>query len=92
MTSFQFEKRWYAVTSKEYQRLLRLVRQKESTVIDSYGATSKEEFFAVSTECFLTNPHALSDEHPELYEVLVKFYGQDPREWLSPLRSESQIA
>lgn len=82
MNSYQFEKRWYAVTNREYSRLLNLIRSNESTVIDSYGATNKEEFFAVSTECFFTNPHELAREHPELYEVLVKFYGQDPRQWI----------
>ena len=92
MTSFGFEKRWYEVTTKEYRRLLQSARRKEATLLDYYGATSQEEFFAVSTECFFTAPHELAREHQDLYEVLVQFFGQDPREWITPQHDASQIA
>lgn len=92
MNSYQFEKRWYAVIEKEYRRLLQLLKHRQPTVIDSYGATNKEEFFAVSTESFLTTPHQLAAQHPELYEVLTRFYGQDPRQWIRNRGEASQSA
>ena len=82
MTDYEFEKRWYKVTGKEYQELLSLAQQGASTLIDRYGAENHAEFFAVATECFFTRPYRLKLEHAELYSVLVRLFGQDPREWL----------
>ncbi len=82
MTDYQFEKKWYRVTAAEYQLLLGLARRGERTLLDHYGATNQAEFFAVATECFFTQPHALASEHGELFAVLKRLFGQDPREWL----------
>jgi Mlc titration factor MtfA (ptsG expression regulator) len=83
MTDYKFEKQWYQVTSFEYNRLVQLAREGERTLLDKYGATNHAEFFAVSAECFFTQPHALASEHPELHLVLVRFFGQNPCEWLA---------
>ncbi len=92
MTSFRFEKRWYEVTTKEYQRLLQFAQRKQNTLLDHYGATNHAEFFAVSTECFFTTPHEFAEQHGELYEIMVQFFGQDPRDWLSSPVRDSDIA
>jgi Mlc titration factor MtfA (ptsG expression regulator) len=47
------------------------------TLLDTYGAESPAEFFAVATECFFSQPVQLRDRHPQLYEVLRDFYNQD---------------
>jgi MtfA peptidase len=83
MTDYHFERKWYRVTSFEYDRLVRLAQEGQRTLLDKYGATNHAEFFAVSCECFFTQPHAMADEHPELHAVMVRLFGQDPREWLS---------
>ncbi|CAB4733223.1 unannotated protein [freshwater metagenome] len=44
----------------------------------SYAGIDAAEFFAVATEVFFDRPHLLRDEHPDLYECLHDFYGQDP--------------
>ena len=51
-----------------------------------YGATNPGEFFAVATEVFFEQPHALQESEPALYDVLARFYRQDPatRERLDP--------
>lgn len=82
MTDFKFEKKWFQVTNAEYGRLVQLARQGERTLLDKYGATNHAEFFAVTCECFFTQPHELKIEHAELYAVLVRLFGQDPCEWL----------
>lgn len=82
LTDRQFEKRWYQVTDAEYQQLLQLTHHGKRSLLDSYGATNQAEFFAVSTECFFTRPHALAAQHQELHAVLTRLFGQDPREWL----------
>ena len=48
--------------------------------IDSYGATNRQEFFAVAGEYFFERPHLLKKKHPELYERLSKVFRQDMTE------------
>jgi Mlc titration factor MtfA (ptsG expression regulator) len=43
-----------------------------------YGATNPGEFFAVATEVFFGLPAELAAHEPELYDVLRRFYRQDP--------------
>ena len=82
LTDFEFERKWYRVTEAEHKRLLGFARRGEATLLDHYGATNQAEFFAVATECFFTQPHELADEHRELFAVLTRLFGQDPRQWL----------
>ena len=89
MTDYEFEKKWYRVTDAEYQELLRLAHHRQPTLLDHYGATNHAEFFAVSTECFFTQPHQLAAEHHKLYAVLTRLFGQDPREWLPDAREKA---
>lgn len=92
MTDYQFERQWYRTTASEYRRLVQQARSGEKSLLDGYGATSQAEFFAVAAECFFTQPHDLALEHVDLFDVLVRLFGQDPREWLpaadAPLDSE----
>lgn len=69
---------WGRVLSDEYQRLRQDAAADRPSVLDPYGATNKAEFFAVATETFFEKPAHLKREHPELYEQLKRFYGQDP--------------
>jgi Mlc titration factor MtfA (ptsG expression regulator) len=69
---------WARVLRKEYEALGEAADRGRKTLIDQYGATDPAEFFAVITEMFFEMPGALSENHPELYEELKKFYHQDP--------------
>lgn len=46
--------------------------------INSYGATNPAEFFAVLGEVFFERPRVLKDAYPEIYKMMVLFFGQDP--------------
>jgi len=46
--------------------------------INPYGATNEAEFFAVVAEYFFERPDLLKSKHPELYELLVKIFRQQP--------------
>jgi Mlc titration factor MtfA (ptsG expression regulator) len=70
--------RWHDVMTREYQRLIRSAESGRATLLDTYGATNEGEFFAVATECFFERPLAMSERHPELYELLRDYYQQDP--------------
>jgi Mlc titration factor MtfA (ptsG expression regulator) len=72
---------WEHITDAEYRRLVHMADRGRPTLLDSYGAESKAEFFAVATECFFEKPAELLRRHPALYEVLRRFYRMDPAEW-----------
>ncbi len=69
---------WAEVLSGEYEQLAEDFGRGRSTVLDEYGLTNPAEFFAVATEAFFEKPVALKNRHPEMYDLLMRFYRQDP--------------
>lgn len=67
---------WNKLAEKEMPN----VRGNDDHFIRRYGSTNKDEFFAVSTEHFFEQPLQFKEEHPELFELLVKIYNQNPTE------------
>jgi hypothetical protein len=77
-------RRWHDVMTAEYQQLITDAEAGRATLLDTYGADSEAEFFAVATECFFDCPVELRGEHPGLYELLREYYHQDPARRLEP--------
>jgi len=75
---------WGRVLADEYEQLRQDAAAGRPSVLDTYGATNKAEFFAVATESFFERPVQLEREHPELYRQLQQFYGQDPARRAAP--------
>jgi Mlc titration factor MtfA (ptsG expression regulator) len=73
---------WSQTLSRDFELLRRDTYFGYRDVLDPYGATSPAEFFAVATETFFEQPHALAERHPELYQEFQKYYRVDPRDWL----------
>jgi Mlc titration factor MtfA (ptsG expression regulator) len=71
-------RRWRAVMTAEYSRLVDDAEQGLPTLLDDYGTTGPGEFFAVATECFFLRPAPLRRRHRSLYELLRDYYRQDP--------------
>jgi Mlc titration factor MtfA (ptsG expression regulator) len=69
---------WGRVLGEEFDELSQRLHDGRPTDIDTYGATSPAEFFAVVTEMFFESPRALKERHPALYGELSTFYAQDP--------------
>lgn len=75
---------WQQVLAAEYERFVTRVEATEpetsapQAVIDPYGATAPEEFFAVASESFFVNARALQAEHAALYDIFSRYYRQDP--------------
>lgn len=67
--------RWIEVCTRVY-RAVEIGEGGEA--LRSYAGIDAAEFFAVATEVFFDRPHLLREEHPDLYECLRDFYGQDP--------------
>jgi Mlc titration factor MtfA (ptsG expression regulator) len=51
------------------------------TWLDPYGAQAPEEFFAVCSEAFFVAPHELRARFRRLYDVMQRFFKQDPMAW-----------
>jgi hypothetical protein len=69
---------WAKVMTHSYQQMGEVVERGQKAVMDSYGATSPAEFFAVATETFFEKPRTLSKHDPELYALLRDYYQLDP--------------
>lgn len=75
-------RRWSRVFHDNYADFLQKTEEGTEKTLDAYGATNPAEFFAVATETFFEKPRQLSEERPELYAELMKYYSLDPCEWL----------
>lgn len=72
---------WAQVFKREYDTLQWLVDAGEPGLIDPYGASAPEEFFAVASEAFFMQPRAMRAQHPALFAQLEQYYGLDPSAW-----------
>ena len=75
---------WARVMRREYMQLQEQAGRRARTVMDHYGATAPEEFFAVLVETFYEKPRQLKKRHPELYAEMQKCFEVDPLEWHKP--------
>ncbi len=73
---------WERVFLSAYDAHVGAVEAGRQTVIDPYGATGHEEFFAVSVEVFFERPQDLQRAVPEVYEQLSKLFRLDPAGWV----------
>jgi len=69
---------WQATLQAEFDAFVQRVDAGQDTVLDPYGASGEEEFFAVASEAFFVSPEVMKKEHPALYGMLCRFYLQDP--------------
>lgn len=60
--------------------------------INNYGATNRQEFFAVASEYFFERPHLLKDKHPKLFSTLSKVFNQDMTAIIDKSSFKSQAA
>ncbi|WP_336097995.1 zinc-dependent peptidase [Roseovarius sp. CH_XMU1461] len=72
---------WERVFLRAYMRLRRRAETGRASVLDTYGAQSHEEFFAVAIEAFFERPGDLREDEPELYAQLSELLNLDPVSW-----------
>lgn len=72
--------RWLSVMQPAYDDFRERVVCGHEFMLDPYGASSIDEFFAVVSESFFVTPEACRDERPRLYALLAEYYRQDPAE------------
>jgi Mlc titration factor MtfA (ptsG expression regulator) len=81
---------WSATLSRDFELLRRDAWFGYRDVLDPYGATNPAEFFAVATESFYEQPHALATRHPALYAEFQAYYRVDPRDWMAAPPAEPE--
>jgi Mlc titration factor MtfA (ptsG expression regulator) len=72
---------WAKVFLDAFARHTDLTAKGAKTVIDPYGATGHEEFFATSVEVFFEKPVQLHRDEPAMYEQLATLFALDPSTW-----------
>ncbi|HEX8788670.1 MAG TPA: M90 family metallopeptidase [Telluria sp.] len=82
---------WSETLSRNFDLLRRDAWFGYRDVIDPYGATNPAEFFAVVTECFFEQAHALASRHPDLYAEFQAYYRVDPRDWMAAPPAEPAL-
>ncbi|MFZ5548110.1 MAG: zinc-dependent peptidase [Pseudomonadota bacterium] len=73
--------RWAAVMGGEFRLLREALARGEQTLLSPYAATEPAEFFAVASEVFFEQPHAMAERHGALYQELSHYYGVNPLGW-----------
>jgi len=73
------EDAWESVFFAAYDDFCERVDSGEETRIDPYASEHPAEFFAVLSENFFETPALVAEEYPALYELLRRYYRQDPR-------------
>ncbi|MBH5322177.1 M90 family metallopeptidase [Aurantiacibacter sediminis] len=73
--------RWEKAMLEAYEGHVERLDRGEQTLIDPYGATNHQEFFAEATVTFFERPQAMRREEPALYEQLAELFALDPAEW-----------
>lgn len=69
---------WIQTIDPAYEQFCQAVDAGAETLLDPYGATGVDEFFAVAAESFFVTPNEMRAEHPDLYGLLARYFRQDP--------------
>lgn len=70
---------WLDLIHREMERI-----QARKSKLRSYGATNKQEFFAVASEYFFERPQDLKHHHPKLYQMMSEIFRQNLKEQMLP--------
>ena len=83
---------WIAVFDAAFEDFCRRVDADEETIIDPYASQDHSEFFAVISEVFFLTPQVVASEYPALYDLLRRYYRQDPLQRLTKAASADSTA
>ena len=72
---------WEKAMLDAFNQHAEMVERGRATLIDPYGASGHEEFFAEAIVTFFEKPAALLREEPALYAQLSELLALDPAQW-----------
>lgn len=83
---------WETIFFAAYDDFCARVDSGEEMLIDPYASETPGEFFAVLSESFFEIPDVVAGEYPDLYDLLRRYYRQDPLARLTKAASASSTA
>ena len=83
---------WETIFFAAYDDFCTRVDSGEETLIDPYASETPGEFFAVLSESFFEIPDVVAGEYTDLYDLLRRYYRQDPLARLTKAASASSTA
>ena len=72
---------WRDTIVDAFQKHVTATERGQKTVMDAYGATAPEEFFAVAVETFFEKPDQMRRDLPAVYAQLAKLFNLEPHTW-----------
>lgn len=72
---------WEKAMLDAYHGHVERVESGHHSLIDPYGATNHQEFFAEAVVTFFERPREMQREEPALYAQLAELFALDPAEW-----------
>ena len=72
---------WETAMLDAYHNHVERVESGYHTLIDPYGATNHQEFFAEAIVTFFEKPRTMRNEEPALYAQLAELLALDPAQW-----------
>ncbi|NCP18594.1 MAG: zinc-dependent peptidase [Erythrobacter sp.] len=72
---------WERAMLDAYEDQVRRIEHGERTLIDPYGATNHQEFFAEAIVTFFERPREMREQMPALYDQLATLLALDPAQW-----------
>lgn len=73
---------WKTAMLDAFNEHVERVEHARETLIDPYGASGHEEFFAEAIVTFFEKPVALRDQEPALYAQMSELLVLDPADWV----------
>ncbi|MBF0283983.1 MAG: zinc-dependent peptidase [Magnetococcales bacterium] len=70
---------WIETFNRAFKVFRKRLDKGRDTWMDPYGEESPAEFFAVASETFFVDPWGLWEDFPEIYDLLTRYYRQDPK-------------
>ena len=83
---------WETIFFAAYDDFCARVDSGEETLIDPYASETPGEFFAVLSESFFEIPDVVAGEYTDLYDLLRRYYRQDPLARLTKAASAASTA
>lgn len=83
---------WEDALYDAYEDFCRRVDSGEETRLDPYASESPEEFFAVASEAFFETPALVAGDYPAFYDLLRRYYRQDPLQRATKAASAASTA
>ena len=72
---------WAKAFDIAYKRHVKATKAGQKTMLDPYGASGPQEFFAVAVEAFFEKPEALKHHESEVFQHMSEFFQLDPSTW-----------